>query len=378
MYNAVFAACSTAHRIGLSATPYRLDAGAIYGPSPCWFDTLTCDIGIKQLTPTYLAPLRGILTAHDIPLDGVRLRQGEYVTSDLSQVACDETLVEGALDELCYLARNRKKWLIFCVDMSHAALVADRLNKRDITTGIVLGTTPSEKRAHTISAFKTGALRAVTNVQVLTVGSNIPAIDCIVLFRPTASKGLLIQMLGRGTRLHEGKRDAAVIDFSGNLERHSPLHELKDTWQSPERVKADAENQRQAEATRQRDLTHDRYASLADPMAEDAALITAPVEHVSYKVEPSRNEKYRGLNILKVLYKLGHPLKWVTGFVCHEYSGYPRQQAERWFARRHVRMPATAAEALREARQYPKPSSVVIKKEGKYWQVVIEQFEGEA
>ena len=96
MYATVFRACPDALRVGLSATPYRLNDGPVWDEKDAFFDTLACDVSISSLTPLYLAPLRGILTAHDLDLSGVRIQQGEYVLSDMSQVACEETVVDGA------------------------------------------------------------------------------------------------------------------------------------------------------------------------------------------------------------------------------------------------------------------------------------------
>ena len=132
MYQQVFDACPQAQRIGLSATPYRLDGGGLHGREGTWFTSMPVDIGIRQLTElAYLAPLVGVQAARDIDLSQVRVRQGEYVASDLSQVMAEEQRVRQAVAEIVQLAAHRRSWLCFCVDVTHtervtaAALLAE-------------------------------------------------------------------------------------------------------------------------------------------------------------------------------------------------------------------------------------------------------------
>ena len=88
---------------------------------------------------------------------------------------------------------------------------------------MVLGDTPKVERARIIAEFKNGSLNCVVGNNVLTTGFDAPGIDFIGLLRPTASKGLHLQMLGRGLRIAEGKTDCLVADFAGNCLRHGPI-----------------------------------------------------------------------------------------------------------------------------------------------------------
>lgn len=374
MYSAVFAACPQAQRIGLSATPYRLDGGVLYGKPDSWFDVLAHETSMRALTPEYLAPLRGVLTAHDVDTTGVRTRQGEFVTGDVSQVACDDELVEQTVEELCWLARKRERWLIFCVDLAHTAMVTAALEKREVAVGTITGKTTSEERAATLTAFREGQIRALTNCQVLTTGYNCPSIDCIAVIRPTASKSLFLQMIGRGSRKTDGKRDTSILDYGGNIERFAPLDDVWDIHKSPARVEKEA---KEAAKKQQRQLAHATQASLLDPMAEAAPALTIPVDAITYSLVPSKHPAQQGRTNLKVLYRLRSQIhKWVSQFICLEYLGGARFHAARWFERRQRPMPSSAHEALREAKagKYVKPEAVVIRQEGKYMRVVVEQF----
>ena len=376
MYRQVFTACPAAQRIGLTATPYRLDGGAIYGGKDAWFDCLAHDTNMRALTPTYLAPLRGVLTAHDVPLDGVRTRHGDFALHDLSQMACNERLIEETLDEVCFLAKKRARWLLFAVDVAHTSLITHRLQSRGIASAMVTGETPSEERAATFAAFARGDIRALCGCLVFTTGFNIKAVDCVVVLRPTQSKSLFVQMIGRGSRLSEEKHDCLLLDYGGNIERFSPMDEVWDVHRSPERTTLDAA--REATNTQQpHQLTHDKHASRLDPMAEDRLTLTVPCRWVSYEVVPSRNPAHAGTHLLRVTYRLRSLVhKWVTVWVCNEYTGGARFHAAQWFARRQCSMPSTAFEALRQAKTgaYPIPQAVVLRQDGQYVRLLAEHF----
>jgi DNA repair protein RadD len=81
---------------------------------------------------------------------------------------------------------------------------------------------PRSARA-TSPSSRPGASAALTNANVLTTGFDAPAVDLLVMLRPTLSTGLYIQMVGRGTRLAEGKANCMVLDFAGNVRRHGPV-----------------------------------------------------------------------------------------------------------------------------------------------------------
>ena len=84
---------------------------------------------------------------------------------------------------------------------------------------------PAE-RDRVIAAFKRGDIRCLTNANVLTTGFNAPGVDLIAMLRPTKSVGLYVQMIGRGTRLANGKDNCLVLDFAGNVERHGPIDRI--------------------------------------------------------------------------------------------------------------------------------------------------------
>jgi DNA repair protein RadD len=380
MYAAVFDACPDAQRIGLSATPYRLDDGLLHEGDDTWFTCMPVHVAIRDLTPQWLAPLVGVLTAHDIDVADVRTRLGEFVTRDLSQAACEEDALQGALDELCALAAARQHWLLFCVDVSHSRLVHAALEERGITSEIILGETPQDERRAALERFRAGTSRALVNCEVATTGFDIPHIDTIAMLRPTMSKGLCVQMLGRGTRQTPGKTDCLVVDFAGNIERHTPLDDLMEILKSPEREAKEAAEAAvlAQQVARHREAQHRTTASLADPMAPGRGTVTYAVHRVEYaRVEANKRP---GCYMVRLGYLCPdrHGQRWIKQWLCLEHPGWAGTQARAWFERRDLPVPATAAAALPVLARALAPARVVVREDAEWPRVVIEQFDDEA
>ena len=97
--------------------------------------------------------------------------------------------------------------------------VRDALRERGIACEAVFGETPQDERERIIADFRAGHIRCLVNVMVLTTGFDVPQIDLLAMLRPTLSTGLYMQMIGRGTRKAEGKRDCLILDFAQNVYR---------------------------------------------------------------------------------------------------------------------------------------------------------------
>lgn len=382
MYQAVFAGCPTASRVGLSATPYRLDSGLLYTGPEAWYTLLASHVSMRELTPAYLAPLRGVLTAHNIDTSDVQIRGGEFVANQLAQAAMQEGPMQAAVAEICALGKLRHHWLLFCVDVAHTSAIAELLQARGIATGVITGALAQDERRDTLAAFKAGHLRAIANCMVLTTGFDYPAIDLIALLRPSCSKGLVVQMLGRGARQAEGKADCLILDYGSNLERHAPLDELWDTRKTPGRQAADDRAAREAEAQRQREIQarHDRQASLLDPMEAASRTHTYRVERVAYEVRPSKNPKYPGTTMLVAKYycperaarHAGFP-GWIWQWVCLEYTGWARHMAEQWCVRRGVDAPRSAEQAYLQSATFKRPVRIRVEEKA-YPEIKMEYF----
>ncbi|MCK4609444.1 MAG: DEAD/DEAH box helicase [Gammaproteobacteria bacterium] len=109
--------------------------------------------------------------------------------------------------------------LVFVTTIDEAVELAQELSDIGINAESVSTKNTPKERAEILSAFKAGKVRVVINVGVLTEGFDYPALEYVILARPTTSVGLYTQMVGRVLRIHEGKTVGRVIDFCGNVDR---------------------------------------------------------------------------------------------------------------------------------------------------------------
>lgn len=147
-----------------------------------------------------------------------RAATGDFQTGDLSKVVNTDEVNDMTVRSWMAKASDRKSTLVFCVDLAHVAGITDKFRQYGYDARFVTGDTPKAERSDILDAFKSGDFPVLVNCGVYTEGTDIPNIDCIVLGRPTRSRNLLVQMIGRGMRLHPGKKNCHVIDFVSGLE----------------------------------------------------------------------------------------------------------------------------------------------------------------
>ena len=103
---------------------------------------------------------------------------------------------------------------------------ATNLAKRIPSAAVVHGGTPKDERKRIIEEFRNQQIRVIVQVNVLTVGFDYPELDCLITGRPTASISWWYQFVGRGTRIHDNKKDCLVVDFVGSVEKFGKVEEL--------------------------------------------------------------------------------------------------------------------------------------------------------
>ncbi len=142
---------------------------------------------------------------------------GDYQAAALSKAINTQETNELVFRAWFTKVQARTSTLIFCVDLSHVTNLTSEFRKNGINAQFVTGATPAKVRSARIDAFKAGEFPVLLNCGVFTEGTDIPNIDCVLLARPTKSRNLLVQMIGRGMRLHEGKKNCHVIDMVAAL-----------------------------------------------------------------------------------------------------------------------------------------------------------------
>lgn len=198
--------------VGLSATPHRHDGKRL--PWPIVHEIRLSE-GIAQ---GYLSDIE----VRRCSLDGdwhAQIRRGDYLESDLAQSYLNGGGPDLVAESLVAQAEGRPS-LVFTPTVETAELTAEKCRALGLTAQAVHGTLPLPLRVSILSAFGDGACQVVTNCAVLTEGFDAPHIGCLVLARPTRSRGLFLQMLGRGTRKHPTKDRLLVLDVVGATDLH--------------------------------------------------------------------------------------------------------------------------------------------------------------
>ena len=208
-YQKIFTALNPRYTISLTATPFRLQGGFIYGkrkmfPPPCY------EIGMETLVKQgFLVPFKFPTVPKLVDTTGIKLRNGEFDTQAVEQAVCDQGIIEQSLRVWHEHAKDRHCTLFFCHSVEHARRCEETFRSMfpGISTGYLDGTTNKRVRSTLIDDMKAGKVRAAFQCMTMTTGTNIPIIDCIVWLRPTMSAVLFVQGSGRGSRLFPEKID---------------------------------------------------------------------------------------------------------------------------------------------------------------------------
>ncbi|KAH0258522.1 DEAD/DEAH box helicase-like protein, partial [Aureobasidium melanogenum] len=145
-------------------------------------------------------------------------KQGDFQTGDLSKAVNNDETNQITVQAWLAQARDRKATLVFCVDLAHVSSLTAMFRRFGIDARFITSDTPKQIRTERLDAFKNGEFPVLLNCGIFTEGTDIPNIDCVLLARPTKSRNLLVQMIGRGLRLHPGKEGCHVIDMVASLE----------------------------------------------------------------------------------------------------------------------------------------------------------------
>ncbi len=232
--------------IGMTATPYRLNDGYIYqlglDGQPMPSDKLTSNPGklaffarlVYRVSTRELIE-RGYLTAPEFYTAGVHYSGGALELNSRGQF--DEAEVAATFEgqgrltsEIVADAISRALpgfgVLFFAASINHAHEICESLPADQ--TELVTGETKKADRARILKALKAGELRYLVNVAVFTTGFDAPNVGTVAILRATESPGLLLQIIGRGLRLCDGKDKVMVLDYAENLERHAPSGDVFD------------------------------------------------------------------------------------------------------------------------------------------------------
>lgn len=209
-YRAILDHFAPARILGVTATPDRADGAKLGEVFPSFAFQLSMQAAIGA---GYLVPLRlRTVQVEALRLEHVRSRGGDFVESELvAALEGDEVLLEiaGPLPELA----GERQTIVFVAGVANAYRLAELLNTRTGRPGCAValdGMTDAVARRITLARFERGSFQYLINVGLFTEGFDCPAVSCVAIARPTQSRGLYCQMIGRGTRTLPGTVDACV------------------------------------------------------------------------------------------------------------------------------------------------------------------------
>jgi superfamily II DNA or RNA helicase len=213
---AIRAKLKDARHLGLTATPERLDGKGLGE----WFAELVTGPGIAELIKKgFLSEFR-YFAPSDPDLTNAKMQAGDYKKADLGKIMNTPVLIGDAVREYKKNAKG-KRALAFCASVEASRALAERFNDEGIAAAHVDGTTPTAERDSAVQQLAAGRIKVLCNVEVFTEGFDLPAIDAVILMRPTKSPTLLLQMIGRGLRKAKGKDVAIIMDHAGLHREHA-------------------------------------------------------------------------------------------------------------------------------------------------------------
>lgn len=383
-YRKLFSRLPNARIIGLTATPYRLDGGLLHEGDEKLFDALVYEAKTSLLiNQNWLSPIRARATSESANLETVHVRMGDFKNDEMISAMDHVEITNAAVKDVLTHAFDRNSILVFAAGVEHAKHIQQAFEMAcKCRVDVVTQETSMRERDKATADFKSKELRILVNVGVYTTGFDAPNVDCIVLLRATKSPGLYVQMIGRGLRKAEGKKDCLLLDYGENVLRHGPLDMITSHRVShgdgaaPTRTCGECGTIQFAGRKtceycghifpkEERDAPkHGTKASDIDPIAIIRTLDVRDVEYVRHQGRDGKPDSM-------VVNYYTDLVTRVQEWICVEHRGFAQTKAQQWFARRGiVPMPTTVAQAIDAAKKAVWPAKITVRKDGKYDTIV--------
>lgn len=210
--------------LGCTATPDRLDGLLLKSILHKCSYKLELEDLIEQ---GFLCDIEGFNVKTKIELNDLAGNNSDYSLLQLYKKLCIESRNE-MIVSLCKTEMKDRKVLIFCINIAHSKKINQMLIDSGISSEHIDGKMNKISRESIINSFRMGDTSVICNCQLLTEGFDEPSIDGIILARPTLSRSLFVQMIGRGLRIFKGKKNCKIIDIVDNHKRVIGFNSLLD------------------------------------------------------------------------------------------------------------------------------------------------------
>jgi ATP-dependent helicase IRC3 len=205
--------------LGVTATPERADSASL---GEVWDEVVYSRSLLEMIRAGYLVDLRGLRVRLDVDFSRLRVSHGDFVDTEAAAALTAADAPAHACATYLEHAPGRKA-LLFTPTVELAHLMAAAFREGGIAAEAVDGSLPLDERRAILGRLHSGETQVVANCAVLTEGFDEPSVDCVIIARPTRSRILYVQMIGRGTRTFPNKRDCLVVDLVGATERFDLL-----------------------------------------------------------------------------------------------------------------------------------------------------------
>ena len=211
--------------LGATGTNFRFKGNGIVGDG-CLFRSQVGNITTEDLIVDGYLVKPKFEVDENLILDfsRVKLKQnGQFDQKQLAEVVDGSTRLTALIcTQIIHIMESQCRFgcFIFATTKKHAYEILGHLPANK--SAIILGDTPQNERTQILEAARLGNIKYLVNIAIISVGVDVPAFDTIAYLRPTDSLVLLVQTMGRALRLSNatGKKDALILDFAGNIERH--------------------------------------------------------------------------------------------------------------------------------------------------------------
>jgi superfamily II DNA or RNA helicase len=164
-----------------------------------------------------------------IDTSGIKRTAGDFNKAGLSSVADRPVITGNAITHYRRYA-DRRPAIAFCVSVQHAEHVAQGFCEAGYAAASIDGKMKDHQRARLIHALGAGDLHVLTSCDLISEGVDVPCVSAGIMLRPTQSKGLWMQQVGRCLRPAPGKEFAVILDHAGNSVRHNMLPDSPQAW----------------------------------------------------------------------------------------------------------------------------------------------------
>jgi superfamily II DNA or RNA helicase len=225
--------------IGITATPYRSDH---MGLGDVFQEIVYKKTIMDLILAGYLCEIRGKkVVVKDLHFTNMPVENGDFDQNYLGEVMSDnhvvQTVVKAYLEQASHL-----KTIVFAVNKKQTYEIVEQMKRQGIKVTGIDSSIPENKRAEILKQFEKGEYRVLVNCSLLIEGYDQPDVSCVLIARPTRSKSLYTQMVGRGLRLHPSKEFCLILDVVGSLE-DSKLITSYDLFQTQEKEPSKKRNQ---------------------------------------------------------------------------------------------------------------------------------------